>query len=146
MRLLMKWMGNPPRVSCCEGSLSIISLLPLLLLAVLPFYIFKCVLKSIHVFSIISAAGFLKETRRRLKAFTRVVLVSVRIMSNGIEMLSKVSTTNVCRRVEDVLLNTLEDELHTKVPLLLKTKLTSILPPYMLRVWGSSLKFAFRLY
>ena len=67
-------------------------------------------------------------------------------MSNGIEMLSKVSTTNVCRRVGDVLLNTLEDELHTKVPLLLKTKLTSILPPYMLRVWGSSLKFAFRLY
>ena len=70
-----KWMGNPPRISCCEGSLSITSFLLLLLLAVLPFYIFKCVLKSIHVFSIISAAGFLKETRRRLKAFTRVVLV-----------------------------------------------------------------------
>ena len=70
-----KWMGNPPRISCCEGSLSIISFLLLLLLAVLPFYIFKCVLKSIHVFSIISAAGFLKETRRRLKTFTRVVLV-----------------------------------------------------------------------
>ena len=53
--------------------------------------------------------------------------------------------TNVCRRDEDVLLrnNTLEDELHTKVPLLLKTKLTSILPPYMLGVLGSSLKFAF---
>ena len=67
-------------------------------------------------------------------------------MSNGIEKLSKVSTTNVCRRDGDVLLNTLEDELHTKVPLLLKTKLTSILPPYMLRVWGSSLKFAFQLY
>ena len=45
-------------------------------------------------------------------------------MSNGIEKLSKVSTTNVCRRDGDVLLNTLEDELHTKVPLLLKTKLT----------------------
>ena len=39
--------------------------------------------------------------------------------------------------------NTLEDELDTRVPLLLKTKLTSILPPYMLGVWGSSLKFAF---
>ena len=33
-----------------------------------------------------------------------------------------------------------------RVPLLLKTKLTLILPPYMLRVWGSSLTFAFRLY
>ena len=33
--------------------------------------------------------------------------------------------TNVCRREGDVLLrtNTLEDELHTRVPLLLKTKL-----------------------
>ena len=31
------------------------------------------------------------------------------------------------------------------LPLLLKTKLTSILPPFMLRVWGSSLKFAFPL-
>ena len=52
--------------------------------------------------------------------------------------------TNVCRRDGDVLLrtNTLEDELHKRVPLLLKTKLTSILPPYMLGVWGSSLKFA----
>ena len=54
---------------------------------------------------------------------------------------------NVCRRDGDVLLrtNTLEDELHTstRVPLLLKTKLTSILPPYMLGVWDSSLKFAF---
>ena len=38
--------------------------------------------------------------------------------------------------------NTVEDELHTRVPLLPKTKLTSILPPYMLGVWGSSLKFA----
>ena len=49
--------------------------------------------------------------------------------------------TDVCRRDGDVLLrtNTLEDELHTRVPLLLKTKLTSILPPYMLGVWGSSL-------
>ena len=55
--------------------------------------------------------------------------------------------TNVCRRDGDVLLrtNTLEDELHTRVPLLLKIKLTSILPPYMLGVWGGSLKFAFPL-
>ena len=39
--------------------------------------------------------------------------------------------TNVCRRDGDVLFrtNTLEDELRTRVPLLLK-KLTSILPPY----------------
>ena len=51
----------------------------------------------------------------------------------------------LCRRDGDVLLrtNTLEDKLRTRVPLLLKTKLTSILPPYMLGVWGSSLKFAF---
>ena len=66
-------------------------------------------------------------------------------MLNGKGKLSSVSTTNVCRRDGDVLLNTLEDELHTKVPLLLKTKLTSILPPYMLRVWGSVRKFAFPL-
>ena len=58
-------------------------------------------------------------------------------MLNGIGKLSKVSTTNVRRRDGDVLLNTLEDELHTRVPLLLETKLTSILPPYMLRVGGS---------
>ena len=47
-----------------------------------------------------------------------------------------VYATNVCRRDGDVLLrnNTLEDELYTRVPLLLKTKLTSILPPYMLGV------------
>ena len=53
--------------------------------------------------------------------------------------------TIVCRRDGDVLFrnNTLEDDLHTRVPLLLKTKLTSILPPYMLGVWGSSLTFAF---
>ena len=51
-------------------------------------------------------------------------------MLNGIGKLSKVSTTNVRRRDEDVLLNKLEDELHTRVPLLLETKLTSILPPY----------------
>ena len=67
-------------------------------------------------------------------------------MLNDIGKLGSVSTTNVCRRDGEALLNTLEDELHTRVPLLLKTKLTSILPPYMLRVWGSSLKFAFRLY
>ena len=68
-------------------------------------------------------------------------------MLNGNGKLSGVSTTNVCRRDGDVLLetNTLEDELHTGVPLLLKTKLTSILPPYMLKVWGSSLKSAFPL-
>ena len=56
-----------------------------------------------------------------------------------------VYATNVYRRDGDVLLrnNTLEKELHTRVPLLLKTKLTSILSPYMLGVWGSSLKFAF---
>ena len=53
---------------------------------------------------------------------------------------------NVCRRDGDVVSNILEDELHTRVPLLLKTKLTSILPPYMLRVWGSSLEFPFRHY
>ena len=57
--------------------------------------------------------------------------------------------TNVSTRDGDVRLRTntqsLEDELHTRVSLLLKTKLTSILPPYMLRVWGSSLKFAFPL-
>ena len=42
--------------------------------------------------------------------------------------------TDVCRRDGNLLLrtNTLEDELHTRVPLMLKTKLTSILPPYML--------------
>ena len=66
-------------------------------------------------------------------------------MLNGNGKLSSVSTTNVCRRDGDVLLrtNTLEDELHTRVPLLLKTKLTSTLPPHMLGVWGSSLTFAF---
>ena len=63
-------------------------------------------------------------------------------MLDGNRKLSSVST-NLCRRDGDVLTNTLEDELHTRVPLLLKTKLTSILPPYMLGVWGSSLKFAF---
>ena len=53
--------------------------------------------------------------------------------------------TNVCRRDGDVLLrtNTLEDELLIGVPLLLKTKLTSTLPPHMLGAWGSALKFAF---
>ena len=64
-------------------------------------------------------------------------------MLNGIGKLSSVSTTNVCGRDGDVLLNTLEDELHTSVPLLLKTELTSILPPYMLTVWGSSQTFEF---
>ena len=53
-------------------------------------------------------------------------------MLNGIGKLSSVSTTNVCRRDGDVLLNTLEDDLHTRVPLLLKTKRTSILPTIFL--------------
>ena len=88
------------------------------------------------------------KTRRRPKAFTRNVLVEERItgMFNGNGSESwVVCATNVCRRDWDVLLrtNTLEDKLHTRVPLLLKTKLTSVLPPYMLGVWGSSLKFAF---
>ena len=65
---------------------------------------------------------------------------------NGIGKLSSVSTTNVCRRDRYVLLNTLEDELHARVPLLLKTELTSMLPPYMLRARGSSLTFGFQLY
>ena len=57
-------------------------------------------------------------------------------MLNGNGKLSSISTTNVCRRDGNVLLrnNTLEDELHTRVPLLRKTKVTSMLPPYMLRV------------
>ena len=67
-------------------------------------------------------------------------------MLNGFAMLHKVLTTNVCRSDGDVLLNTLEDKSHPRVPLLLKTKLTSILPPYMLTVGGSSLTFAFQLY
>ena len=62
-------------------------------------------------------------------------------MLYGIGKLSSVSTTNVCKRDGDVLLNTLEDDLHTRVPLLLKTKRTSILPPYILRAWGSSPPF-----
>ena len=65
---------------------------------------------------------------------------------NGFGKLSSVSTTNMCSRDGDVLLNTLEDELHTRVPLLRKEKLTLILLPYMLRVWGSSLTITFRLY
>ena len=48
-------------------------------------------------------------------------------MLNGIGKLSSVSTRHECRRDGDVLLNTLEDELSTRVYLLLKTKLTSIL-------------------
>ena len=44
-----------------------------------------------------------------------------------------VYATNVCRRDRDVLLrtNTPEDDLYTRVPLLLKTKVTSILTPYV---------------
>ena len=55
-------------------------------------------------------------------------------MLNGIGKLSSVSTKNVCRRDGGFLLNKLKDELHTRVPLLIKTKLTSMLPLYMLRV------------
>ena len=66
-------------------------------------------------------------------------------MLNGIGKLSSVSTKNVCSRDGDVLLNKLEDELHTRVPLLIETKLTSILPPYILKVWGGSLTFAFQI-
>ena len=67
-------------------------------------------------------------------------------MLNAIGKLSSVSTKNVCRRDGGVVLNKLEDELHTRVPLLIETKLTSILPQYTLRVWGGSLTFAFQLY
>ena len=65
-------------------------------------------------------------------------------MFNGNGKLSSVCK-KMCAGDGDVLLrtNTLEDELHPRVPLLLKTKLTSILPPYILGVWDSSLKFAF---
>ena len=66
-------------------------------------------------------------------------------MLDGNRKLSSVSTTNLCRRDGDVLTNTLEDELHTRVPLLLKTKRTSIVAPYMLRVWVVWLEFAFPL-
>ena len=41
---------------------------------------------------------------------------------NGFGNLSSVSTTNMCSRDGDVLLNTLEDELHTRVPLLPQRK------------------------
>ena len=44
-------------------------------------------------------------------------------MLNGTGKLSSVSRTNVCRRDGDVLLNTLEDELHTRVPLLFSNSL-----------------------
>ena len=40
-------------------------------------------------------------------------VVASKNMLNGIGKLSKVSTTNVPRRDGDVLLNTLEDQLHT---------------------------------
>ena len=68
-------------------------------------------------------------------------------MVNGNRKLSSVSRKNVCRRDGDVLLRTttLEDELHTMAPLLLKVKHTSIVPPYMLRVWVVWLEFAFPL-
>ena len=56
--------------------------------------------------------------------------------------LSSVSTKNVCRRDGDVLLRTttLKDELHTRVPLLVKTKRTSVVLPYTLRLMGSSVR------
>ena len=72
----------------------------------------------------------------------------MRIILNGIGKLNSVLKQQMCadRRDDDVLLNSLEDDLHTRVALLLKTKLKSILPPYMLREWGSLLKFAFWFY
>ena len=84
-----------------------------------------------------------EDARRRLRGicgFKKELRVCWMAMESCV-----VYATNVCRRDGDVLLrtNTLEDELHTRVPLLLKTKLTSILQPYILVVWGSSLKFAF---
>ena len=56
---------------------------------------------------LVFTAGNYKERRRRVKAFTRDLLVYVRIMLNGIGELSSVSTTNVYRGDGDVLLNTL---------------------------------------
>ena len=54
-------------------------------------------------------------------------------MLNGNGKLSSASTTNVCRRDGDVLLikDTIEDELHIRVPLLPETKVTSILPRHI---------------
>ena len=65
----------------------------------------------------------------------------VGVSKNYVEWYWKVEqcVNNKCEqerwRDRDVLLNTLEDELNTRVPLLLKTKLTSILQPHMLSVW-----------
>ena len=47
-------------------------------------------------------------------------------MLNGIKRLSSVSTTNVCRRDGDILLNTLEDELYTRLPFSSKLIITTV--------------------
>ena len=72
-----------------------------------------------------------EDARRRLRGMCRFKK-ELRVCWMAMES-CVVYATNVCRRDGDVLLrtNTLEDELHTRVPLLLKTKLTSILPPYV---------------
>ena len=73
----------------------------------------------------------------------------VGVSKNYVEWYWKVEqcVNNKCEqerwRDGDVLLNTLEDELNTRVPLLLKTKLTSILQPHNVKSMGST---AFRLY
>ena len=57
---------------------------------------------------------YAKRNKKTPKAFKRDVVVKVRIKLNGFGKLSSVSTTNVCRRDGDVLLNTLEDELQAR--------------------------------
>ena len=61
-------------------------------------------------------------------------------MLNGNGKLSIVNAINVFWRDRHVLLRTntqsVEDELHTRSPLLLKTKLTSILPIIYVRSMG----------
>ena len=75
-----------------------------------------------------------EDARRRLRGMCGFKK-KLRVCWMAMESLV-VYATNVCRRDGHVLLrtNTLEDELDTRVPLLLKTKLTSILPPCMLGV------------
>ena len=60
-------------------------------------------------------------------------------MLNGNRKLRSLLTTNVCRRDGDVLLrtNTLEDELHTRVPLLLRTPYSNSTTIYV-KSMGSS--------